>query len=65
MNVKGIITAMAVTTIATSAQAQTMCVFDLLGAQGDTYSMMKDYAVAAKQWGADITLRPYSDTCGF
>ena len=23
--------------------------------------MMKDYAVAAKQWGADITLRPYSD----
>ena len=61
MNVKGIIAAIAIATLATSVQAQTMCVFDLLGAQGDTYSMMKDYAVAAKQWGADITLRPYSD----
>ncbi len=61
MNVKGILAVMAVTTVATSAQAQTMCVFDLLGAQGDSYSMMKDYAVAAKQWGANLTLRPYTD----
>ena len=48
-------------TLATSAQAQTMCVFDLLGAQGDNYAMMKDYVVAAKQWGSNITLKPYSD----
>ncbi len=47
--------------LATSAQAQTMCVFDLLGAQGDNYSMMKDYALAAKGWGADITLKAYTD----
>ncbi|MBC7752342.1 MAG: hypothetical protein H7Z73_11630 [Candidatus Saccharibacteria bacterium] len=47
--------------LATSAQAQTMCVFDLLGAQGDNYSMMKDYAVVAKQWGADIKLKAYTD----
>ncbi len=63
MNIKTKI-ALAATTIAlaTSAQAgQTLCVFDLLGAQGDTYAMMKDYSVAAKQWGADITLKPYTD----
>lgn len=44
-----------------TAHAQTVCVFDVLGAQGDTYAMMKDYAVSAKQWGVDITLKPYSD----
>jgi hypothetical protein len=53
----------AVTTLiaASSAHAQTMCVFDLLGAQGDSYALMKDYALAAKQWGADIALKPYPD----
>ena len=47
---------------ATTAQAaQKMCVFDLLGANGENYSMMKDYALAAKQWGADVKLKAYSD----
>ncbi len=56
--------AVAATTIAlaTSAQAaQTMCVFDLLGANGENYSMMKDYALAAKQWGGDVKLKAYTD----
>ncbi len=44
-----------------SAQAQTLCVFDLLGSAGDSYAMMKDYALAAKQWGANVTLKPYTD----
>jgi hypothetical protein len=48
-------------TLAASAQAQKVCVFDPLGTQGEIYSFMKDYAVAAKQWGADITLKPYTD----
>jgi hypothetical protein len=47
--------------LATSPYAQTMCVFDPLGTQGDAYFFMKDYAVAAKQWGADITLKAYTD----
>jgi hypothetical protein len=49
--------------VASSAQAQTqtMCVFDLLGTQGDSYALMKDYALAAKEWGANIVLRPYPD----
>jgi hypothetical protein len=44
-----------------AAHAQKLCVYDPLGAQGDGYSLMKDYALAAKQWGADITLKPYTD----
>lgn len=62
MNVK-LIFAVAASIVASSAQAknQTMCVFDLLGTQGDSYAMMKDYVIAAKQWGAEITLKPYPD----
>lgn len=61
MKCKGFFSLMTVATIATSAQAQTMCVFDILGAQGDNYAMMKDYAVAAKQWGSDVKLKAYTD----
>lgn len=41
--------------------AQTACVFDLLGTAGDSYTMMKDYALAAKGWGADLQLKAYTD----
>lgn len=61
MKVKEILGVIAAVALSSTAQAQTMCVFDLLGAQGDSYAMMKDYSVAAKQWGADITLKPYVD----
>ncbi len=55
--------AMAAATIAMTspAQAQVICVFDLLGTAGDSYAMMKDYALAANGWGAKITLKPYTD----
>lgn len=36
---------------------QIICVFDLVGKSGDVYSLMKDYQLAAKHWGADIELR--------
>ena len=36
---------------------QIVCVFDLVGKSGDVYSLMKDYQLAAKNWGADIELR--------
>lgn len=39
--------------------AQKICVFDPAGTQGDAYSLMKDYSLAAKQWGADISLKAY------
>jgi len=55
--------AMAAATIAMTspAQAQVICVFDLLGTAGDSYAMMKDYALAANGWGAKVTLKPYTD----
>lgn len=46
-------------TIPSLSYAQKICVFDPAGTQGDAYSSMKDYALAAKQWGADISLKAY------
>ncbi|WP_445114507.1 putative solute-binding protein [Acinetobacter sp. WZC-1] len=36
---------------------QVMCVFDLVGKNGDVFTLMKDYQLAAKNWGADIELK--------
>ncbi len=36
---------------------QVVCVFDLVGKNGDVFALMKDYQLAAKNWGADIELR--------
>ena len=48
--------------LSTQVQAkQTVCVFDLVGTAGDVYALMKDYALAAKGWGADIQLKVYTD----
>ncbi|ONG41234.1 hypothetical protein BKE30_05490 [Alkanindiges hydrocarboniclasticus] len=44
-----------------SASAQTICAFDLGGASGDNYALMKDYVLTAKKWNVDITLKPYSN----
>ncbi len=62
MEVK-VLLASTVLILATSVQAKTqkMCIFDPLGAQGDSFSMSKDYAIAAKRWGANLTLIPYTD----
>ncbi len=40
---------------------RTLCVFDVVGANGDMYNMMKDYKAAAVQWGVDLQLQPYTD----
>jgi len=47
--------------MAASAQAQTFCVYDPLGAGGDYYSMFQDYQLAAKRWGVQIDLKAYTD----
>lgn len=44
-----------------AAVQRTLCVWDLLGANGETYNLMKDYRVAARAWGVDFTLRSYSE----
>lgn len=48
-------------TLASLAQAQSFCVVDPLGAQGDFYAIATDYQVMAKRWGITITLKPYTD----
>jgi hypothetical protein len=40
---------------------QKLCVYDLLGAAGDIFSMAKDYVVASRGWGANISLHAYTD----
>jgi ABC-type amino acid transport substrate-binding protein len=44
-----------------AAATQKLCIFDLMGASGDTFSMSKDYAVAMQKLGANITLKGYTD----
>lgn len=44
-----------------AAEKRTLCVFDIIGASGDVYNVMKDYRTAAAGWGADIDLKPYTD----
>ena len=55
---KMLLMATSLITAASVTQAkQVMCVFDLVGKNGDVYALMKDYQLAAKQWGADIELK--------
>lgn len=44
-----------------SAQTVSVCVFDVIGANGDFYNLMKDYALEMKAQGVDLTLKPYTD----
>ena len=46
---------------AQAAEKRTMCVFDIIGANGDIYNIMKDYKTAALGWGVDLELKPYTD----
>ena len=46
--------------MATSAQAQTLCVFNLSGTSGDYFAFMKDYALAAQKWSVMIDLKAYN-----
>ena len=40
---------------------RTFCVFDIIGANGDTFNIMRDYKTAAVAWGVDVELKPYTD----
>jgi len=46
---------------AVSAQAASMCVFDIIGAGGDAFNMAKDYALAMQKNGATIELKAYTN----
>jgi len=42
-----------------TAATKSLCVFDLLGANGPIYAQMKDYQIAAINWGVNLHLKPY------
>lgn len=44
-----------------SADTKKLCVFDPLGAAGDGFNMMKDYAIEMKAVGVDFEVKPYTD----
>lgn len=46
---------------AQAATTQKVCVYDMLGASGDLFSMTKDYVLAMQKFGANITLKGYTD----
>ncbi|ELW87031.1 MULTISPECIES: putative solute-binding protein [Acinetobacter] len=48
-------------TVSTTQAKQVMCVFDLVGKNGDVFTLMKDYQLAAKNWGADLELKVNSN----
>ena len=43
-----------------TAYALDLCVFDVVGAQGDTANIIKDYVLVAKQWQVDIQPKIYT-----
>lgn len=53
-------TALMVTSIAALAETKSLCVFDLLGANGPTFSQMQDYKTAALKWNVELVLKPYT-----
>ncbi len=38
-----------------------ICVFDLLGKSGESFKLMEEWALASKNWGADVNLLAYQD----
>ena len=53
--------ALAAAGTSTTAQAQRICVYDLLGAAGDLFNMTKDYQVAMQRNGVNIELKGFTD----
>ena len=53
--------ALAVAGTSTTAHAQRICVYDLLGAAGDLFNMTKDYQVAMQRNGVNIELKGFTD----
>ena len=44
-----------------SAAATQMCIFDIAGRNGPAFNQARDYAIAAKTWGATLELTAYVD----
>ncbi len=47
--------------LAPGAAARTICVFSLIGAQGDLWEQMEGYQLAAAGWGEPVELKVFTD----
>lgn len=45
--------------LAATARAQTACVFDFMGSQGENFAMARDFAIEYRRNGINLTLKPY------
>eukprot|EP01013_Petalomonas_cantuscygni_P023247 TRINITY_DN44643_c0_g1_i1.p2 TRINITY_DN44643_c0_g1~~TRINITY_DN44643_c0_g1_i1.p2 ORF type:complete len:341 (+),score=41.61 TRINITY_DN44643_c0_g1_i1:1222-2244(+) len=63
ITMRKLMTAVALTCAAPLASANTLsvCVFDVIGANGDVFNLMRDYALNLKAEGVDLELKPYTD----
>lgn len=62
MKNKLLICAVLLSGIPSLAQAkQDICIFDLMGKAGESYKMMEEWALAAKDWNRDIQLIAYQN----
>lgn len=43
------------------AEKLSLCVYDVGGANGDVFNMMKDFRTEAVAWGVELDLKPYTD----
>lgn len=57
----GVLFTQAILLAPAAAHAQSVCVFDLMGSQGDAYALVSDFALAAKRTGLNLDLRPYTN----
>ena len=46
--------------ISSLSNAQSLCVFDVLGMQGPFYGTMREYATAARKWNVELELKAYT-----
>ncbi|HET8708643.1 MAG TPA: putative solute-binding protein [Pseudomonadales bacterium] len=44
-----------------AAVKKNLCVFDIVGTQGDVFNIMKDYKIAALEWGIDFNVTAFTD----
>ncbi len=61
LNLLLVVTSLCWTHAASAAVQRSLCVWDLMGANGETFNLMKDYRIAARAWGVDFSLRSYSE----
>ncbi|MCG8672009.1 MAG: DUF6091 family protein [Pseudomonadales bacterium] len=46
---------------ASDLEKKTFCVFDIIGSQGPIFDIMKDYKLAALNWGVELDMKAYTD----